>query len=370
MIQKEFREFFLRNVAVNAGTKKDQQANYPTRVQVVDCSGNITKEYNRFLKDHFPSEDVFKKLFESLTFKLNPEDVATTDATGLVRIAIGSNIVGRLDEETITGFGDYTTVVVPSTLPVVSNIDGSITVTPQIRRVSDNAIVGSIPVGDRNLYYVDYQLVANFPTPPTPPDQIDNIQALSNVYLKIANTTVDNDDINLYRLLDAPIPANTLQIDGDELQIDWFINHTWGTGNNVGTLELSLGTDAVTSNNERVDIWQDPINYQADRTFRLKISIKRQTNVDALVTVELYMYFGTGSNGTTNIGTNVYASSAYLNTVGMQAEERQIKQYYIKSSSVIDWDAVMNVRCMLRRTFENPSSLVDYHTIHIKAEVD
>lgn len=79
---KEFREFFLRAISVSSGTKPDQEAGFPTQYTV-----NGKTVFNRFLKKHFPSEDVFKKLFESVTFKLNPEDTATEDEQGLVKRA-------------------------------------------------------------------------------------------------------------------------------------------------------------------------------------------------------------------------------------------------------------------------------------------
>lgn len=89
-IIKEFREFFLRNVQVNTGTKKDQETNFPTNYVV-----GTSNVFNRFLKSHFPSENVFKKLFESITFKLNPEDKATFEAQGLVRRATDAEALNR-----------------------------------------------------------------------------------------------------------------------------------------------------------------------------------------------------------------------------------------------------------------------------------
>ena len=91
---KEFREFFLRNSAVFVGTKKDQQINYPTKYTAL-IDGVYKTVFNRFLKDHYPSEDVFKKLFESLAFKLNTEDTATTTTQGLVEIAILAELLAN-----------------------------------------------------------------------------------------------------------------------------------------------------------------------------------------------------------------------------------------------------------------------------------
>ena len=106
---KEFREFFLRAVQTISGAKKDQESNYPTKAK--NASG--VQKYNRFLKGHFPTEDVFSKLFNSLTFKLNPEDKATEGVQGLVKVATSAKIVAREDDP------DFTLAVKPSQLPEV-----------------------------------------------------------------------------------------------------------------------------------------------------------------------------------------------------------------------------------------------------------
>jgi hypothetical protein len=79
---KEFREFFLRATKVTSGSRPDKEIPFPVQYVV-----NGSSKYNRFLKDHAPSEKVFKKLFESLTFKLNSDDSATEAQQGLVRFA-------------------------------------------------------------------------------------------------------------------------------------------------------------------------------------------------------------------------------------------------------------------------------------------
>ena len=100
-IIKEFREFFLRNIKLPTGTKKDQEANVAvTYTAIID--GVSKTVYNRFLKHNYPSEDVFKKLFESITFKLNTEDTATTSEQGLVKIATDSQV--GLGTSTVDGY--------------------------------------------------------------------------------------------------------------------------------------------------------------------------------------------------------------------------------------------------------------------------
>lgn len=108
---KEFREWFLRNVIDNVSSKQDQETGFPVQYQV-----NGKLQYNRFLKNNFPSENVFKKLFESLTFKLNVEDTASTSQQGLSKLASDQNSYDR----DITSNGNMSKVVEPSQLPDVT----------------------------------------------------------------------------------------------------------------------------------------------------------------------------------------------------------------------------------------------------------
>jgi len=158
-IIKEYREFFLRAIQVPIGTKADKQINYPAQYQVTDINGKQIMAFNRFLKEHFPSEDVFKKLFESIAFKINPEDTATVSQQGLVRIVTGEGIVAR-EDVILDGTETFATVVVPSTLPVVEG-GTNITVVAEIVRSSDDVVVASIPPGDTQSYYIKYTVNAD-----------------------------------------------------------------------------------------------------------------------------------------------------------------------------------------------------------------
>lgn len=109
---KEVREFFIRATKVTSGTKKDQETSYPLSYSV-----NNKTVYNRFLKNHVPGEATFKKLFESITFKLNIEDTASTTEQGLVKIATDTQAKNRTPKE-IT---EFTTVVAPEQLSDILN---------------------------------------------------------------------------------------------------------------------------------------------------------------------------------------------------------------------------------------------------------
>lgn len=93
---KEFREFFLRNTQVLTGSKPDKEINYPLQY-FANINGSLIQVYNRFLKDNIPSEDVFSKFLNSLTFKLNPEDTATETEQGLVSAATLNEVIAGTD---------------------------------------------------------------------------------------------------------------------------------------------------------------------------------------------------------------------------------------------------------------------------------
>ena len=134
-IIKEFREFFLRNIKLPIGTKKDQENNVDvTYTAIID--GVSKTVYNRFLKNNYPSEDVFKKLFESITFKLNTEDTATTSEQGLVKIATDNQV--QLGTSTING---YQLVPKPSQVLYVYTVNS-------LPIPNNNLRAGNFKVGD------------------------------------------------------------------------------------------------------------------------------------------------------------------------------------------------------------------------------
>lgn len=127
---KEFREFFLRVVAVTTGNKPDQESNYP-----IEHIVNNKTVGNRFLNGHFPGESVFKKLFESITFKLNSEDTATESTQGLVKKVSDANAISRDSSD-----GDnMTTVVLPHQIPEIENYtdDVSVNILEEIKVVGN-----------------------------------------------------------------------------------------------------------------------------------------------------------------------------------------------------------------------------------------
>lgn len=252
-IQKEYREFFLRATKVVTGSKADKETNFPTQYMVTDLAGNQIMGFNRFLKTHFPSEDVFKKLFESLTFKLNPEDTASQDTQGLVRIVTGHNIVNRINID-IEGSEQFTTVVVPSAMPKIS-AGSNITIVPQIRKASDNSIVVSIPALNRDIYYIDY-LVSSAAT--------NNLKFSANTFEAFSQTSpLTASDIgvtnSIYTLTKITIPANTLSNDNDYIDIDIDWDKLISNATKIGLIKVFFGNETDELINHQVfKITYDP----------------------------------------------------------------------------------------------------------------
>lgn len=240
---KEYREFFLRATQVSSGSKADQELGFPAQYQVFDCNGNPITAFNRFLKSHVPSEDVFKKLFESLTFKLNTEDTATVDNHGLVKIAIGDNIVNRVDVE-----NDFTTIVVPSELPTVVGDN----VTAQIISVATGLPVTSIPVGDRGLYHIQYTVQPNISLT-TAKTNFDSQNADGFEYLVY--------DTNQASLSSFTIPADTLNTDGDCINFVTHIDNitqSWFSARGFSIYTGAVGAEVALFNDIADGVGTDP----------------------------------------------------------------------------------------------------------------
>lgn len=115
----EFKEFFLRHTKVFSGNKADQEVNFPVSGMVDTCAGKLTK-YNRLLAADYASDDVIKKLIESITFKLNPEDTATEDIQGLT---LKANDIEAATNSVDTS--QFTRTLQVHQLPVIVNASGT-----------------------------------------------------------------------------------------------------------------------------------------------------------------------------------------------------------------------------------------------------
>lgn len=93
---KEKKEFFLRAIQVPIGANADMETGFPIEYTITLPDGVNQVVKNRFLAGHFPNEDVFKKLFESQTFKLNVGDTASTTTQGLVKVGTEAQLLQRL----------------------------------------------------------------------------------------------------------------------------------------------------------------------------------------------------------------------------------------------------------------------------------
>lgn len=118
----EYKEFFLREETVLSGDKADQEVNIPTTSFVTTCKGK-EKKYNRLLPTHYPTLQIMYKFLSSITFKLNPEDTATSSTQGLVKMATdnaaATNVKGELS---------FSEAISPHQLPTIISNNGTIAV--------------------------------------------------------------------------------------------------------------------------------------------------------------------------------------------------------------------------------------------------
>lgn len=132
---KEFREFFLRHVQVTSGAKPDKEIGFSLSYII----SGVGQKFNRFLKGDYPNENVFKKLFESIGFKLNPEDTADIVNQGFVRLATDTEAEQRIDNT----IGTFSNVVQPHQLPNVVN-----------RADSNDVIIGSPLIANGIIIFI------------------------------------------------------------------------------------------------------------------------------------------------------------------------------------------------------------------------
>lgn len=117
---KEHKAFFLRNIVVSTGSKPDKETNFPLKYLVKGI-----QKFNRFLAGNVPSQSVFEKLFESIPFKLDVEDTATTSVQGLVKKASDASAITRTNPI----LNDFVIAAQIHQLPdIVTSTDGSDTI--------------------------------------------------------------------------------------------------------------------------------------------------------------------------------------------------------------------------------------------------
>lgn len=90
---KEVKQWFVRLGAVVVGQLRDRETTF--KKQYPSTAGDLAGEYMMFLKENFPSENVYKKLFDSIAFILNTEDTAFEKQQGLVQKATDAKAILR-----------------------------------------------------------------------------------------------------------------------------------------------------------------------------------------------------------------------------------------------------------------------------------
>lgn len=277
-ITKETREFFLRNTQVNAGAKRDQETGFALQYLV-----DGVLKYNRFLKGNFPSESVLKKLFESIAFKLNPEDTATALLQGLVKIATD---VEAISGGPLTWADGMVRVTMPHQLP-----------TTIANATPGNVIVTVAPVskslgGGRSQ--IQYQISANY----TAPDAKVRVLYTDGQTANLTNIGSGLDET----LATINIPAGTLAANGDYIEVDGSIItsnlHATPTARVIISLEDGAGNSIGGS------IFAiDPTFYESKVTYR-GCRIRRIDATTALYETYIdvgYSYSIFASNGLTSI---------------------------------------------------------------------
>lgn len=237
---KEFREFFLRAVKTQGGTKPDKEAGYP-----VEHIINGKKFYNRFLKGHIPSENTIKKLFESLTFKLNKEDTASLDVQGLAKKTNDQDAINRVSGS------DFTSFIQPHQLPeIILELD-PFTDTAGISEYVEGLLVTPVTRvlgGESRLCYL-IQL-SEFP------------QVFQNMFSNVLVTPIVPTIIDVLT-----IEAGTLAV-SDSFDIILHVG-TDGIGG-TGTYKLILG--GTNADFVGVDIANGSLGVADDWTFKVKVS--------------------------------------------------------------------------------------------------
>lgn len=366
----EYREFYKRQVQKNTGAYPDKETGFPVKEIVIDQNGVSRDEYNRFLKNHFPSPAVFDKLFESITFKLNDEDTGTTDQQGLVRIAIGLNVVTRADAEQVLENGNaknYTTVVVPSTLPIVS-AGADITVTPRIRRVSDDVEVATIPPGDRQLYYVDYEVAFSGVIPP---GGSDNIQQTDFVFERVMSTA-PVERTGYLQAFTKQIPAGLLA-DNDYIELDVELDERAAGLYTTGALSINIGNDANPENRDIISFPNfSPLDEDAGFSRIVNIKIYKLSN-------DSYILYMKANNirsqrfttipvpvGSTNIVVDGIPTRDSAFSAGTNSETYY--RHYVDQATNVNWTNAVNISVMIGLEGNPAGTFVNRRiTTHCKA---
>ena len=79
----EAKEWFLRVTPIAVGSDRDRETEFIKQY----TSGQLKDNYKMFLNENYPDQNVFGKLFDSVSFKLNSDDTAFHSQQGLMQKA-------------------------------------------------------------------------------------------------------------------------------------------------------------------------------------------------------------------------------------------------------------------------------------------
>jgi hypothetical protein len=276
MAIKEFKSFFLRNTVVTGGAEPDQELAFPTQY-FVTIDGVPTQKYNRFLKNHFPSESVFRKLFDSIPFFLNASSTADYNSSGeqgLVKAATDVNAIARTSRASTV---DKTTVLQPhQMIEVVTVINGLTDVINGVPAVVNGLTITkyirTIGTVSRQIYLLEVPTVSSIPESKyrivTQMITDTNAPAAVAVY----DFTTIQQDIN-----------GLLDVDGDEVEIEVGFRFSSAlTQDTVYEFNCKFGTFAYPFNRS---IIHASIIFTWNSTASLKYNIKRIDNNNQRITI-------------------------------------------------------------------------------------
>ena len=281
---KEFREFFLRNTPVTGGLKPDKQVPYPTTYTVSTPSGGSVNVYNRFKKGNYPSEDVFAKLFESITFKLNKEDTRTASIQGLSKLAAGRLSVNFSKNDA----DNFNIGVSPIHLPEViagSNVTVDVVYYNATTNTEETTLT-NIPVNNQDDWRTRYRINGSSgggSTTPVPEIATHYIDSIADI--KTGNTSTPSFSVQgpVFNPLNVLIPKDQLKTNGDYLEFELLYDTTSG-GSGINPIcpylfHLTFGTNLNGLNNSLVKTfvlfdYQDQNLHENANTKAIKISCK------------------------------------------------------------------------------------------------
>lgn len=243
-IIKEYREFFIRTINVNSGSKKDMELGFPTTTTKVDCCGNIKTVGNRLLREHIATDDVIKKFLETIGFKLNIEDTSTLTEQGFVLKASDNDSASFLYVPPTS----FTKAVLPHQLPEIEASTGiTVTVVYYDVTLDDGTTYSTLSAANasNNNYRPIYQISLSGTSTG------GNVELLHNDYTSAANLASAGDQLLASYSLDTSTYLSSV---GDKLEIRSQLKTEDIAGGSTRLIKCKIDGNEIFSESFNVDI--------------------------------------------------------------------------------------------------------------------